>query len=57
MRAEARCLRTTRSGLLRSYVDEGLRRRSEERARRIDEIMSSAHAVRCGGRGVDELKR
>jgi len=46
---------TTRSGLLRHYVDEGLRQRGETRARRVEELM---HACgRHGGRGVEDLKR
>ena len=55
--AEARRLGTTRSGLLRSYADEALRRRAQERAVRIEQIMAAAPAVEHGGRGVDELKR
>ena len=55
--AEARRLGTTRSGLLRSYADEALRRRAQERADRIEQVMATAPAVERGGRGVDELKR
>lgn len=55
--AEAGRRGTTRSGLIRLFTDEALRRRAEERARRIDEVMAAAPAVERGGRGVDELKR
>jgi metal-responsive CopG/Arc/MetJ family transcriptional regulator len=53
--AEATRRGTTRSGLLRHYVDEGLRHRGEARARRVEELMSTAG--RHGGRGAEELKR
>ena len=53
--AEARRLGTTRSGLLRSYADDALRRRAEERAARIEQLMAEAGAH--GGDGVEELKR
>lgn len=46
---------TTRSGLLRHYVDEGLRQRGETRARRVEELMHASG--RHGGRGVEDLKR
>lgn len=53
--AEARRLGTTRSGLLRTYADEALRRRAEDRAARVDHIMRGARAH--GGKGVGQLKR
>lgn len=53
--AEAARRGTTRSGLLRHYVDEGLRKRGEARARRVEDLMSEPG--RHGGRGVDELER
>lgn len=53
--AEAARRGTTRSGLLRHYVDEGVRKRARVRARRVDELMRTPG--RHGGRGVDELKR
>lgn len=53
--AEAARRGTTRSGLLRHYVDEGLRHRGETRARRIEELMPTP--VGHGGNGVQELKR
>lgn len=53
--AEAARRRTTRSGLLRDYVNEGLRQRAQERARRVEEIMSES--VGHGGGGVEDLKR
>ena len=55
--AEAKRLGTTRSGLLRVYADEALRRRAGERAERIAEILAAAPAIESGGRGIDELKR
>ncbi len=53
--AEAARQRTTRSGLLRHYVDEGLRDRGQARARRVEQLMDTSG--RHGGRGVDDLKR
>ncbi len=53
--AEAARRGTTRSGLLRHYVDEGLRRRGEARARRVEELMRTPG--HHGGRGVEDLKR
>ncbi len=53
--AEAARRGTTRSGLLRHYVDEALRHRGEARARRVEELMrAQGHH---GGQGVQELKR
>ena len=53
--AEASRRGTTRSGLIRSYAHEALRRRAEERAARVEQLMTgiSAH----GGDGVEQLKR
>lgn len=53
--AEAARRGTTRSGLLRQYVDEGLRDRGRVRARRVELLMGAAG--RHGGHGVEELKR
>lgn len=53
--AEAERRRTTRSGLLRDYVYEGLRHRGRERARRVEQLMSEVG--HHGGGGVDDLKR
>lgn len=53
--AEAARRNTTRSGLLRDYVHEGLRRRAQERARRVEQVMSEAG--HHGGAGVRDLKR
>lgn len=53
--AEAARRDTTRSGLLRRYVDEALRRRAELRARRIDRLMGEATGH--GGDGLEQLKR
>lgn len=53
--AEAARRNITRSGLLRHYVDEGLRRRAETRARRVEQLMSAPG--RHGGTGAVELKR
>ncbi|MGI8846637.1 MAG: ribbon-helix-helix protein, CopG family [Thermoleophilaceae bacterium] len=53
--AEAARQRTTRSGLLRHYVDEGLRDRGQARARRVEQLMDTPG--RHGGKGVDDLKR
>ncbi len=53
--AEAARRDTTRSGLLRDYVREGLRHRGQERARRVQRLMSDAG--HHGGNGVDDLKR
>ena len=52
---EARRLGTTRSGLLRSYADEALRRRAEDRAARVTQVMALAGPH--GGDGVAQLKR
>lgn len=51
--AEATRRHTTRSGLLRDYVQEGMRHRAQERARRVQQLSSGHH----GGHGVDDLKR
>ena len=53
--AEAERRGTTRSGLLRDYVQEGIRKRSRERARKMQEIFaeSSDH----GGRNVELLRQ
>lgn len=53
--AEAARRGTTRSGLLRRFADEALRRRGAARAARIEELMrdSAAH----GGRVVEVLRR
>ena len=53
--AEAARRHTTRSGLLRDYAHEGLRHRGQERARRVQLLMSEAG--HHGGKGVDYLKR
>lgn len=53
--AEAARRNTTRSGLLRDYVHEGLRHRGQERARRVQQLM--IEAGRHGGNGVDDLKQ
>jgi len=53
--AEAARRNTTRSGLLRDYVHEGLRHRGHERARRVQRLMTEAG--HHGGNGVDDLKR
>lgn len=53
--AEAARRGTTRSGLLRHYVGEGLRKRGEARARRVEELMGAPGSH--GGRGAEELKR
>lgn len=53
--AEAARRNTTRSGLLRDYVYEGLRHRGQERARRVERVMSEVG--HHGGRGVRDLKR
>lgn len=53
--AEAARRNTTRSGLLRHYVNEGLRHRGQARARRVEQLMVTPG--RHGGKGVDELKR
>ncbi|MEP6462214.1 MAG: CopG family transcriptional regulator [Frankiaceae bacterium] len=52
---EAARRNTTRSGLLRDYVHEGLRHRGQERARRVEQLMSEA--AHHGGDGVGDLKR
>lgn len=53
--AEAARRGTTRSGLLRDYIAEGLRHRAEVRASRMRELLDeSGHH---GGRSLDELKR
>jgi len=53
--AEAARRNTTRSGLLRDYVHEGLRNRGRERTRRIQQLMSEAG--HHGGDVVGDLKR
>ncbi|MFP5346044.1 MAG: ribbon-helix-helix protein, CopG family [Actinomycetes bacterium] len=53
--AEAARRNTTRSALLRAYVHEGLRQRAQERARRVDKVMSETG--HHGGDGVRDLKR
>lgn len=50
--AEATRRGTTRSGLLRRFADDALRRRSDERAARIEELMRGATPH---GGGVAEL--
>lgn len=52
LEAAAARKRTTRSGLLRDYINEGLRHRAQQRARRVQQIPVGQH----GGRGVDNLK-
>lgn len=53
--AEAARRNTTRSGLLRDYVREGMRHRAQERARRVQQLMTKAD--HHGGDGVRALKR
>ena len=53
--AEAARRNTTRSGLLRDYVHEGLRRRGQARARRVQQLIGEAG--HHGGNGVADLKR
>ncbi len=53
--AEAARRNTTRSGLLRDYVYDGLRHRGRERARRVQQVMSEAGHHR--GDGAGDLKR
>ena len=53
--AEAARKNTTRSGLLRDYVREGLRQRGRERARRVQHLMGEAG--HHGGDGIGDLKR
>lgn len=53
--AEASRRGTTRSGLLRYYIDEGMRNRGQARARRVEQLMGAAG--RHGGTGVEELER
>lgn len=53
--AEARRRGTTRSGLLRTFVDEALTRRSSRRAERIAEIMKEA--TPHGGNALELLRR
>ncbi len=53
--AEAARKNTTRSGLLRDYVREGLRHRGQDRARRVQQLMSEPG--HHGGDGVRDLKR
>lgn len=53
--AEADRKNTTRSGLLRAFVHEGLRGRGRERARRVERLMGEAG--HHGGNSVDDLKR
>jgi len=52
--AEARRRSTTRSGLLRAFADDALRRRGAGRAARIAELMRDA--APHGGEALDELK-
>ena len=51
--AEARRRSTTRSGVLRAFAGEALRRRGADRAARIAQLEVAPH----GGRGLEELKR
>jgi len=53
--AEAVRRGTTRSGLLRHYADEALRRRAEERAQRVDALLEDVRGH--GGDGRAHLKR
>lgn len=53
--AEAARRGTTRSGLLRAYADDALRRRRGERAARIAELMHDAEGH--GGGVADLVKR
>lgn len=53
--AEAERRKTTRSGLLRDYVHEGLRRRAQERAGRVRQLLSAAG--HHGANSVGDLKR
>ena len=53
--AEAGRRGTTRSALLRTFVDEALARRSSRRAERITEIMKGASPH--GGNALELLKR
>ncbi len=53
--AEAARRGTTRSGLLRLYIDEALRGRGEARARLVEGLMRAPG--HHGGRAVEELKR
>ncbi|MBA2429048.1 MAG: ribbon-helix-helix protein, CopG family [Thermoleophilaceae bacterium] len=53
--AEAGRRGTTRSALLRTFVDEALTRRSSRRAERITEIMKGA--TPHGGNALELLKR
>jgi len=55
--AEAGRRGTTRSGLIRSYVDEAERQRSLRRAARIGELMADLGDRGHGGNSVEELKR
>lgn len=51
---EAQRRGTTRSGLLRDYIDAGLRQRDVERARKIREIL--AEPVEPGGFGGNSVE-
>jgi len=53
--AEAARRSTTRSGLLRHYVNEALRHRAQARVTRVEHLMATTG--RHGGNGVQELKR
>lgn len=53
--AEAARRGTTRSGLLRRFADEALRRRADARTGRIDELMRDS--VAHGGGAAEVLKR
>ena len=55
--AEADRRGTTRSGLLRDYVEDGMRRRSRERAQRMREILAEPVAPgHFGGSGVELIR-
>jgi metal-responsive CopG/Arc/MetJ family transcriptional regulator len=53
--AEAERRGTTRSGLIRQFTDEALRRRSAERAATIDALFANVRPR--GGDAVAQLKR
>jgi metal-responsive CopG/Arc/MetJ family transcriptional regulator len=53
--AEAARRGTTRSGLLRRYVDDALRARAQVRANRIDRLVGGGAGH--GGDGLAQLKR
>jgi metal-responsive CopG/Arc/MetJ family transcriptional regulator len=55
--AEAQQRGTTRSGLLRSYVEEGIHRRNQRRAERMRQILAEPVASSgFGGDSVDFLR-